>query len=230
MRAGPSNTISRPPRRSASSIEWVMKIPVAPVSRNNSRNSSRSALPVCSSSALNGSSHKRMSGFPAEARPLGARRRRPPERAWEKTLPGPGGADPAEPRRRNGEPLVTRDLVELESERDIIYRAAPRHQPVVLENDADLAAEPVELDKGIVPVDQHAALRGAQQAGDQVEGRRLAAAGLAEGRDQRGARDREAQVAHRLERLAVGPREGLADAVEDDRGPLVHSVRSAAAR
>src|SRR5712671_4772915 len=97
-----------------------------------------------------------------------------------------GEAEPAEPRRRDGEPLVARDLVELEPERDILERAAPGHQPVVLEYDADLATEPVELDEGIVPVDQHAALRGAQQAGDQVEGRRLAAAGLAEDRHQLG--------------------------------------------
>src|SRR5258705_11118736 len=89
-----------------------------------------------------------------------------------------GEAEPAEPRRRNGEPLVARDLVELEPERDVIDRAAPGHQPVVLEHDADLAAEPVELDEGIGPVNQHPALRGAPQPRAQAQGLPLAAARL----------------------------------------------------
>jgi hypothetical protein len=52
----------RCPSASASLIEWVMKIPVALVSRISCRNSLRKLLPVTSSSAENGSSHSRIAG------------------------------------------------------------------------------------------------------------------------------------------------------------------------
>src|SRR5690348_13695611 len=145
-----------------------------------------------------------------------------------------GEAELGEPGACRREPLLARDLVELEAERDVVERAAPGHQAVVLEDDADLAAEPVELDERVVTLHPHAAGGRPQQAGDQVERRRLATAGLAEDRDELAASDREAQVTHRLEAFAVGPRERLAHVVEDDLGrPLrvaAHSVRSAAGR
>ncbi len=57
---------------------------------------------------------------------------------------------------------------------------APRHQAVVLEHDADLAAKKVELPERIVT--DHARLAGTRldQPGDDVEHRGLAAAGFAQ--------------------------------------------------
>ena len=139
-------------------------------------------------------------------------------------------AEPLQPGLRRGAARLARAFVELEAERHIVQRAAPRHQPVALEDDADLAAKPVELVIGIVPHHPHAARGRADQPGDQVEGGRLAAAGGTEDGEELAGLDREAEIAHGME-LALGAGaalEALGDAVEHDR--RAHSPRSASGR
>ena len=136
-------------------------------------------------------------------------------------------AEPREPGAAISSALLARYLVELEPERHVIERAAPWHQPVMLEDDADLAAKPLEVGERIVVLDSHAPGRRPQQTRDQVKGCRLAAAGLAEDRNELSARDGEGQVAHRLDRrAAVAALERLVDLLEGNLGrPLTANAR-----
>jgi hypothetical protein len=72
---------------------------------------------------------------------------------------------------------------DLQAEPYIVERRAPRHQPVILEHDADFAAEKIELAERRVADNADFAGTRLDQAGDDVEHRRLAAAGLAQHRD-----------------------------------------------
>ena len=137
--------------------------------------------------------------MPAKARAIETRWRMPPDSACGKSLAWPAEPKPVEPRRGDLAALRRRHLVELKPQRHVVDRGAPRHQPVVLKNDADLAAEPVEIGIGIVALHRDTAVRRLDQAGDQIERRRLAAAGLAENGDQLAAPDRKAQIANRFE-------------------------------
>ena len=91
-------------------------------------------------------------------------------------------------------------------EADVVGDRAAEEERV-LEHDAELAPVADELDVAEVgSVDAHGALVGVVEAGDQLRGRRLAAAGLADERDAAAGRDRDLDpVQHRL--LAVGERD-----------------------
>src|SRR3546814_1093635 len=77
---------------------------------------------------------------------------------------------------------------------DILDSRTPRQQTVVLEYDADLAAEPFEFRERIVAVDQDGSCRWRQQAGQQAEHGGFSAAGLAQHGNHFALADREAQV------------------------------------
>ena len=94
-----------------------------------------------------------------------------------------------------------------------------RHQPVVLEYDADLAAEKIELVEGIVTDDPGFAGTRLDQSGDDVEHGGLAAAGLAEHGHDLAPGDLERQFIHGDEiAAAVRAAKALADVMEADNG------------
>ncbi len=94
-----------------------------------------------------------------------------------------GQAEPRQPAARRVDRLLGIGVEHLQAEQHVVERGAPRHQPVVLKHDADLAAEKIEFAERIVADD--AGFSGARldQPGDDIEHRRLAAAGLAQHRD-----------------------------------------------
>src|ERR1700722_7050874 len=142
-----------------------------------------------------------------------------------------GKAHALEPAFGDGAAFIRRDFVDLEPEGDVVDRVAPRHQPVALEDDAELAAEPGEVAVRVVTLDAHLAGGRLDEPGEQVEHGRFAAAGLAKHHHYLAALAGVAKILHRLERAAVRPREGLADTLEDDLGIRpAHTVRSAAGR
>ena len=68
---------------------------------------------------------------------------------------------------------------DLQSQQHIVERCPPGHQPIVLEHNADLAAEKIEIAERVVA--DHFGFAGGRldQAGDDIEHGGLAAAGLA---------------------------------------------------
>src|SRR5260370_1188315 len=64
-----------------------------------------------------------------------------------------GQAEPLEPSARGLFRLRRRAVEDLQAEPHIVERRAPGHQPVTLEDDADLAAEEFEFGEGIVADD-----------------------------------------------------------------------------
>ena len=76
-----------------------------------------------------------------------------------------GEAEPGKPAHAPCSRASLRVGIEhLQAELDVVDRGAPRHQPVVLEHDADLAAEEVELAERIVAVDRDRAAWSARSA------------------------------------------------------------------
>ena len=61
-----------------------------------------------------------------------------------------GEPEPRQPLPRRGLGLGAFGVEDLEPQPHVVDRVAPRHQPVVLEHDADLAAKEVELVERIV--------------------------------------------------------------------------------
>src|SRR5580698_8809496 len=91
-------------------------------------------------------------------------------------------AEFGQPKLRGGPPFGGRLIQHLEAELDVLDRGAPRQQAVALEHDRHLAAERVEIGKGIAAADAHRAAGRLGEARDHVEDGRLAAAGLAQDR------------------------------------------------
>ena len=93
-----------------------------------------------------------------------------------------GKAHALEPAFGDGAAFIRRDFVDLEPEGDVVDRAAPRHQPVALEDDTELAAEPGEVAVRIVTLDAHLAMArslfAAAVPGDNVHDVRTAIANL----------------------------------------------------
>ena len=105
-----------------------------------------------------------------------------------------GEAEPREPAPRQClRASLGIDVEDLQAEQHVVERGAPGHQPVVLEHDADLAAEEVELAERVVADHRDLAAGRLDQAGQQVEHGRLAAAGLAEHGDDLALGDLERQ-------------------------------------
>ena len=94
-----------------------------------------------------------------------------------------GEAKPLEPRPRGVLSLLRIGIEDLQAEPHVVESTAPRHQAVVLEHDADLAAKEVEFSERVAP--DHIRLAGAwfDESGHDVEHRGLAAAGLAKDGD-----------------------------------------------
>ena len=80
---------------------------------------------------------------------------------------------------------------DVEAEQHVVDGRAPGHQPIALEDDADLAAQRREIAERVDALDGDAARVRLGQAGDQVEDGGLAAAGLAEQGDDLAARHLE---------------------------------------
>ncbi|KAG1081091.1 hypothetical protein G6F40_015633 [Rhizopus arrhizus] len=98
-----------------------------------------------------------------------------------------------------------RHLAHLQGERDVLLDAHVREQRIVLEHHADIPF--IRRAVGdIGAVDQHAALVGLRQAGDQAQQGGLAGAGLAHDRQRAATRQVKRHAVHRLDhdRLAVG--------------------------
>ena len=143
----------RSPSASASLIECVMKMLVLRFSRTRRTNSARSFSPVSSSSDENGSSQQQDLRIHRErARDRDALAHAAGERVRIGVLVA-FQAQAFEPLARDAQPLALRDVVELEAIGDVLDRGAPGQQAVALEDDRDLAAEPVEVAKRIAAVD-----------------------------------------------------------------------------
>src|SRR5215211_3135835 len=129
-----------------------------------------------------------------------------------------GKPEPSEPPAGHRLRALGFGIENFQSEHDIVERGARRHQPVVLEDDADLAAEERELAKRVVADHLDGAGARRDQSGNEIEHGRLAAAGLAQDCDDLSARDGERQAVNRQEVAApVGAAERLADLVQADR-------------
>jgi hypothetical protein len=106
--------------------------------------------------------------------------------------------------------LVLAQLFQPQSERDVVEHVEVREQGVALEHQIDWAALR-RRQRDVLPVDQHAALAGQLEAGDQPHERRLAAAARPQQRQ-------DLAVEH-VERHGVDGAHGaelLDDAVEAD--------------
>ena len=99
----------------------------------------------------------------------------------------------------------------LDAEVDVLEAGQPRQQRMVLEHDGALRAGPGDLAVG---AQQHA-VRRPGQPGDQVQQGRLAAARVADQRDELALRDAQVDVAQRLE-AALRRLEGLLDVGDVD--------------
>ena len=143
-----------------------------------------------------------------------------------------GKAEAREPELRHVAALGRGLVQHLQPKLDIADRGAPRQQPVVLEHDRDLAAQIVEIPEWIEPLHAHRAFGRLHQPGDEIEGRGLAASGLAEQRNHLAARDIEAEPVDRAERLGaiVLRRKPLRHPIEMNFGVRRHSARSETAR
>ncbi len=137
-----------------------------------------------------------------------------------------GEAEPRQPAPRGLLRLGRIGVEDLQAEPHIVERATPRHQPVVLEHDADLAAEKFELAERIVADDTGLAGTRLDQAGDDVEHGGLAATGLAKHRDDLALGDFERQLVDGDEVAApVRAAERLAHVLEaDDRIGVSHDL------
>ena len=143
-----------------------------------------------------------------------------------------GQAETGQPAARGFLRLLRIGVEHLKAEQHVLQRGAPRHQPVVLEHDADLAAEVVELAERIMPDDAGLTLARLDQPGDDVEHCRFAAAGLAQHGDDLAFGDLERQSVDGDEiAFAVGAAEGLGDLGKaDDRIGGAHIERSETGR
>src|SRR5476649_1943571 len=107
-----------------------------------------------------------------------------------------GQSEPREPALRHHLRLLPFDIEDLKPEHHVVDRGAPRHQPVVLEYDAYLAAEEIELFERIVSGDIELAAGRLDQSGKQIEHGGFAATGLAENGDDLALLDLERQAVH----------------------------------
>ncbi len=97
----------------------------------------------------------------------------------------------------------------VDAELDVLVDSEPRQQAVVLEHHG--AVRPRRIDLAVFQ--EHAAIGGAGETGDDVEQRRLAAAGVADDRDVFALVDRQVDLLQHLGRgIAAG--KGLVDVVE----------------
>ena len=146
-------------------------------------------------------------------------------------LPGPSIAGVPETDQRQiveSDALAVRagHAAQLEAVFDIAHRAAPRQQGVARGNEADARAGfgGPDAENGDIP-------RGRRhQAGQDVEDRRLAAAGSADQRDELSTRHVEMQVAHHTVFGAVGLREGHRECAQRNGGWRVHAVHGSRGR
>src|SRR6185437_76660 len=94
-----------------------------------------------------------------------------------------GQAEPRQPAAGGVFRLLGIAVENLQAEPHIVERGAPRHQAIVLEHDADFAAEEFELAERLMADHPRLARTRLDQPRDDVEHGRLAAAGLAQHRD-----------------------------------------------
>jgi hypothetical protein len=144
-----------------------------------------------------------------------------------------GQSEPGKPAPGDDVGFAPLGVENLQPQHDVVDRGAPRHQPVVLEHDADLAAKEVELAERVVTGHLDPAAGRLDQAGEQVEHGRLAAAGLAQHRDDLALLDLERKAIDRREGpRPVGPGELLGHVAEADEriGHRDQAARSATGR
>src|SRR5262249_237065 len=126
-----------------------------------------------------------------------------------------GEAEPLEPRTRGVLSLLRIGIEDLQAEPHVVESAAPGHQAIILEHDADLAAKEVELPERVAP--DHFRLAGAwfDESGNDLQPRGLAGAGLAKDRDDLALCDLERQFLD-SDKIAASVRtpERLADVFE----------------
>ena len=143
------------------------------------------------SSAENGSSISTILGSTLSARAIATRCRSPPDSMdgyfrVSPARPTSASSSSARARRRS---LSPRAEAQLRAEQHVVERGAPGHQPRRLEHEGDL--RPGVLRR--TPVDGDAAGVDIEQAADQPQRRRLAAAGRAQDADELAAPDIEAE-------------------------------------
>src|SRR3954469_6596857 len=144
-----------------------------------------------------------------------------------------GKAKPPEPAARPLLGLFRVAVENLQAEQHVVERGAPRHQPVALEHDADLAAEERELPERVVADDACVARGWLDQPGDDIEHRRFATASFAEHGDDLTLGDVERELVDGDEITAsVGTAENFAYVRETDHRlrHAAHSARSDTAR
>src|SRR5215470_10406013 len=137
-----------------------------------------------------------------------------------------GKAEPLEPRPRGVLSMLWIGVEDLQAQPDVVECSAPRHQAVVLEHDADLAAEEVEFPERIAPDYFHLAGTCLDQSGHNVEHRGLATPGFAEDSDDLTFGDFERQSVDSYKIAApVRTLERLADVLEaNDRIDFRHEL------
>ena len=190
-RRGPGRgdrTTTRSATRIASGMLWVT-MTIVGAARSQRRSSSRSNRSrVSASSALNGSSRSRTSGSSASARARATRWRIPPDSSDGRAVVD-GGVEADELDQR-GEPRRAPfggPAGELERVGDVVRGRPPRQQPRLLEDQPDRGSGPVIGAPSSAPSPPV----GREQAGDDAQERRLAAAVRADEGDDPAARDVE---------------------------------------
>jgi hypothetical protein len=98
--------------------------------------------------------------------------------------------------------LVLRGLPHLEAEAHVLGHGHVRKEGVALEHDAEAALVHRQVGD-VAAVERHAAARHGDEAGDRLQGRRLAAARGAEQRDELAALDAQGHVDQRAEVAVV---------------------------
>ena len=207
--------------RSASSvaswIECVTKTIVLRCSPQIRCSSRLSSSRVSASSAANGSSIRSTDGSWTSARQSATRCCMPPDSSYGLRLSNP--SSPASERsssaRTRSAPLV--ELQDLGRQQHVLDHVPPRQQRGALEHQADVAPRCVDA------CAVHAHLAGArrQQARDDPEQRRLAAAGAPDERDELALPHLEVDVVERVQALAAAAKD-LGDRVDGDGDGIAH--------
>ena len=206
-------TTTRSAIRIASGMLWVTMTMVV-AARSQRRSSSRSKRSrLSASSALNGSSRRRTAGSSASARASATRWAVPPDSSEGRESATAG----SRPTRSisvatRGRPALGRPAGELERIGDVVGGRAPRQETRLLEDQPDArigADDRRSIEEGL-------AAGRFEQAGDDAQERRLAAAVRADERDDPAARDGQVDAVEDRERAAGPGREGERQVLEAD--------------
>ena len=186
-------TTTRSASITASGIEWVTNSIVLGCSRQMRISSSVSSSRVSASSAPNGSSISRMSGSCTSARQMPTRCCMPPDSSRGIFALEAHEPDQLEEALARSELSGRNRFIMLERKQHVVEHARPRQQRRRLEDDAGLGARLAHR----LAVDRDAARGRRDEAGDEPQQRRLAAARRPDEADELVAADRERDVGQR---------------------------------